>query len=62
MKAETRLARIMALPDDVHKLYMLWEFAAFYALPYSPLWKTADAEILRLSVKGVKYYNGPEKD
>lgn len=61
MRAETRLAAIMAMPDDKQKLYKLWEFTALCTTPDSILRKKADCEILRLSVKGVRYYNSMEE-
>lgn len=60
MRAETRLAAIMAMPDGKQKLYKLWEFTALCTLPDSLLRKKADCEILRLSVKGIRYYNSME--
>lgn len=62
MKAETRLAKIMAMPDGSRKLYKLWEFSAICTIPYSPLWKMADCEMKRLTEKGVKYIDVPEEN
>lgn len=55
MTAETRLRKILAMPDSYLKFLKLQGFMMVYGVPQSALWRRANVEFYRMWDEGWNY-------